>query len=53
MTCVLKPANSAVSLYVPGRRLGIVYVPDSLVITVVATPVCVLVAVTVTPGINA
>jgi hypothetical protein len=29
------------------------YVPDSFVIAVVTTPVCVLRAVTVTPGINA
>jgi hypothetical protein len=40
-------------LYVPGKRLGIVYVPVSLLTAVEITPVSVLVAVTVTPGIKA
>src|SRR3954447_3165834 len=50
---VWNPGSSALTRYMPGCRLGNVYAPESFVIVVVATPVPVLVAVIVTPGINA
>src|SRR5262245_14438742 len=51
--CVWKPARSAETLYCPDCSEGKLYAPVSFVIVVDTIPVCVFVAVTITPGISA